>query len=276
MQPPPKAVWCGESDMLAMSRSVLVLMSLAAFVPSAMAEQTVEPALNGYCPASFLLTSKAVKGDPAIRSEYQGNVYYLADAEAKKQFDADPEKFLPQFGGLCTVALGGSYGNRLPSDPTVFRVVEGKLYLFSQERAVNSFDLKPAEYIASANERFAKPMISGYCPVAYQQSAQAVKGEVKFKQTIRAEVYHLANAEAKAAFIMAPDKFIPRYAGLCAEGVARGKRYAADPTVFAVVDGRTYLFFDVAAKKTFDANPAETIKNADANWPELKKAKTVP
>lgn len=262
--------------MLIGSRHILALIALVVMVPLARAEQPAEPALNGYCPASFLLTGKAVKGDPAIRSEYQGNVYYLADAEAKKQFDADPEKYLPQFGGLCTVALGGPYGNRFPSDPTVFRVVDGKLYLFSQERALKSFDPKPAVYIATADERFAKPMIGGYCPVAYQLSAKAVKGDVKFKQTIRSEVYHLASAEAKAAFIKEPDKFIPLYGGLCAEGVARGKRYLADPTVFAVVDGRTYLFFDAAAKKTFEANPAETIKNSDANWPELKQAKKAP
>lgn len=262
--------------MHAMGRHVLVLIMFTAFVPPALAEHGTEPALNGYCPASFLVAGKAVKGDPAIRSEYQGNVYYLADAEVKKQFDADPEKFLPQFGGLCTVALGGSYGNRLPSDPTVFRIVEGKLYLFSQERALKSFDPRPAEYIATANERFAKPMIGGYCPVAYQLSAQAVKGDAKFKQTIRAEVYHLASAEAKAAFLKEPDKYIPQYAGLCAEGVAKGKRYPADPTLFAVVDGRTYLFYDAAAKKTFDTSPAEIIKKADANWPELKKAKTTP
>ena len=262
--------------MLAISRYILVLMALAAFVPAARAEQTVEPTLNGYCPASFLLKGKAVKGDPAIRSEYQGSVYYLADSEAKKQFDADPEKFLPQFGGLCTVALGGSYGNRLPSDPTVFRVVNGKLYLFSQERAVKSFDLKPADYIGMANERFAKPMIGGYCPASYQLSGQAVKGDVKFKQTIRTEVYHLASAEAKAALLKEPDKYIPQYAGLCAEGVAKGKRYVADPTVFAVVDRRTYLFFDAAAKKNFEESPAEIIKKADAAWPELKKAKTAP
>ena len=262
--------------MLAMSRHFFVLMALAAFVPSVRAEQAAEPALNGYCPASFLLTGKAVKGDPAIRSEYQGSVYYLADAEAKKQFDADPEKFLPQFGGLCTVALGGSYGNRLPSDPAVFRVVDGKVYLFSVERAVKSFDTKPLEYIATANERFAKPMIGGYCPVSYQLAGKAVKGDVKFKQVMRGGLYHLANAEAKTAFIKEPDKFIPQYAGFCAEGVARGKRYVGDPTVFAVVDGRTYLFFDAAAKKTFEANPAETIKSADTNWPELRKAKTSP
>lgn len=259
-----------------MSRSILVLTALVVFVSPATADQLVEPALNGYCPASYILAGKAVKGDPAYRSEIQGNLYYLADAEVKKQFDADPEKFLPQFGGLCTVALGGSYGNRLPSDPTVFRIVEGKLYLFSQERAVKSFDQRPADYIATANELFAKPMIGGYCPVAYQQSGKAVKGDAKFKQIIRTEVYHLSSAEAKAAFLKEPDKFIPRYSGSCAEGLARGKRYASDPTVFAVVDGRTYLFFDAAAKKSFDSNPAETIKKADANWPELKKAKTAP
>jgi len=259
-----------------MSSYVIVLIVIAVLVLPATAEEAAEPALNGYCPASFILVGKAVKGDPAIRSEYQGSVYYLADAEAKKQFDADPEKFLPQFGGLCTVALGGSYGNRLPSDPTVFRVVDGKLYLFSQERALKSFDPKPAYYIATANERFAKPMIGGYCPVSYQLSGQAVKGDVKFKQTVRAEVYHLSSAEAKAAFIKEPDKFIPLYGGLCADGVAKGKRYAADPTVFAVLDGRTYLFFDAAAKKTFEADLTENIKKADANWPELKKAKATP
>ena len=262
--------------MLAKSRRVLVLIALVAFDPSARAEQPVELALSGYCPASFLLTGKAVKGDPSFRSEYQGSVYYLADSEAKKQFDADPERFLPQFGGLCTVALGGSYGNRLPSDPTVFRVVDGKLYLFSQERAVKSFDTKPSEYIAMGNERFAKPRIGGYCPVSYQLSGKAVNGDVKFKQTIRAEVYHLASAEAKAALLKEPDKYIPQYAGLCAEGVAKGKRYAADPTIFAVVDGRTYLFFDAAAKKNFETSPAEIIKKADANWPELKNAKKAP
>ncbi len=262
--------------MFVMSRRVFALMALAVYVTSARAEQIAEPALNGYCPASFLLAGKAVKGDPAMRSEYQGNVYYLADAAAKKQFDADPEKFLPQFGGLCTVALGGSYGNRLPSDPTVFRVVEGKLYLFSQERALKSFDTKPGEYIARAGELFAKPRIGGYCPVAYQLSGQAVKGDVKFKQTIRAEVYHLASAEAKATLLKEPDKYIPQYAGLCAEGVAKGKRYAADPTLFAVVDGRTYLFYDLKAKSQFEASPTEIIKKADANWPELKKAKPTP
>ena len=262
--------------MLAISRYVLVVVVLTAFLPWATAEQPVEPALNGYCPASFLLTGKAVKGDPAIHSEYQGNVYYLADSEAKKKFDTDPEKFLPQFGGLCTVALGGSYGNRLPSDPTVFRIIEGKVYLFSEERALRSFDPRPADYIATATERFAKPMIGGYCPVSYKLSGQAVKGDVKFKQTIRAEVYHLASVEAKDAFLKDPDKYIPQYAGLCAEGVARSKRYPSDPTLFAVVDGRTYLFYDAKAKKNFEASPAEIIKKADAAWLELRKAKSPP
>jgi YHS domain-containing protein len=257
-------------------RFLLVLGTLIAFARVVSAEQPGEPALGGYCPASYLLVGKAVKGDAAYRSVYEGNMYYLADAEAKKQFDADPEKFLPQFGGLCTVALGGSYGNRLPSDPTVFRVVDGKVYLFSVERAVKSFDTKPLEYIATANERFAKPMIGGYCPVSYQLAGKAVKGDVKFKQIIRGEVYHVAGAEAKTAFTHEPDKFIPQYGGFCAEGVARGKRYVGDPTVFAVFDGRTYLFFDAAAKKTFEARPAETIKNADKNWPELRKVKASP
>ena len=258
------------------TRFVLVLGTSVAFARVASADQPVDPALGGYCPASYLLAGKAVKGDPAYRSEYQGNVYFLADAEAKKKFDADPDKFLPQYGGLCTVALGGSYGNRLPSDPTLFRVVDGKVYLFSVERAVRNFDEKPKDYIAMADERFAKPSIQGYCPVSYQLAGNAVRGDVQFKQMMRGEVYHLASAEAKAEFVKDPNRFVPQYGGFCAVSVSKGKRYPADPTAFAVVDGKTYLLFDAATKTAFEANPTETIKAADANWPELKKAKPKP
>ena len=85
-------------------------------------EAAKRPELKGFCPAAYLLHGKAMRGDPKYSVTYHGRLYYLSSDEAKKKFQEDPEKYLPQLGGLCTTALGGSYGNRLDGDPEVFDV----------------------------------------------------------------------------------------------------------------------------------------------------------
>ena len=228
-----------------------------------------EPALGGHCPASYLLSGKAVKGDPAHRSIYMNKTYYLASAEVKKQFDADPEKFLPQFGGLCTTALGGSYGNRMPSDPKVFAIADGKLYLFSSERAKRAYETNPQRFIARATAVFDQAALEGYCPVSYQLVNKAVKGNAEFTYLYGKDLYRLAGAKERAAFDKNPRKYLPQFDGYCTEAVTRGKRYPGDPLVFAVVDGKLYLFFDPAAKKKFDADVTDAIKKANAGWRAL-------
>lgn len=175
--------------------------------------QKPEPALRGYCPTAYHLLDKAVKGNPANQSTYAGELYYLSSAEAKKQFDADPEKFLPQFAGLCTTALGGSYGNRLPSDPEVFAIVDGKLYLFSCKRAKRNYEIAPEIYISNATIRFNKPALDGYCPVSYQQRSKAIKGHQTWKERYRSSIYHFASAVRER-----PSSTIPRntYRGITA------------------------------------------------------------
>lgn len=229
------------------------------------------PALKGYCPASYLLAGKAVKGDPAHQAVYMGEVYYLANAEAKKAFDADPLRYLPQFGGLCATVLGGTYGRRVPGDPEIFEVVDGKVYLFVLERARKNFREEGTEqFIATARKRFNEPRLRGYCPVCYQLLNRAVLGGPKFKVIYRAGVYHLATPEAKEAFLKDPKKYAPQYEGFCAVAMASNRRIPANPALFAVVDGKTYLFRDTKSKQAFRADPSEFIKKADANWRLLK------
>lgn len=239
------------------------------------AKKTAESdiAIGGYCPVSYQTLSKAVKGDPAFAVEYQGRVYYCADSDAKKVFEAGPGKYAPKYGGLCTTALGGSYGNRMPSDPEVFYVIEGKLYLFSSLRARKAFDRWPNQYITNADSLYDLPAINGYCLVSYQQAGKAVKGDAKFASTYRGVVYRFAEAEAVKAFEKDQKRFVPQYDGFCAEGMVRGKSFPADPKLFEVINGKTYLFFDEAAKKTFLSNSKELIAKADAAWIEYEKAR---
>jgi YHS domain-containing protein len=231
-------------------------------------------ALGGHCPVSYQSQSKAVKGDPAHAAVHQGRVYHCASADAKKTFEAQPEKYAAQFGEFCSTALGGMYGNRLPSDPTVFYVIDGKLYLFSSLRARNAFDKSPPDYIAKAEKLFATPALSGYDATAYQFNKKAEKGDARHTRVHRAMVLHFLSGENAAKFDKDPERFIPKYDGYCAEGVANGHRFQPDPKVFSVVDERTYFFFDEKAKAKFDANPTELIQKADADWkasPGVKK-----
>jgi len=239
--------------------------------PSEGEKKQVEPALGGYCPVSYLETEQAVKGDPAHKSVYIGETYYFSSAEAKNKFDASPNYFLPQFGGLCTMSLGGPYGNRLPSDPTVFAVYSGRLYLFSSERAKQLYEKSPKPLIERAYDLFHKPMAGGNCPVSYQNTKQTVKGWSAFASAYKARVYHMASAEAKELFDSDPERYVPQYRGFCTMDMAGNIRTPADPQIFRVRGNRTYLFKAESAAKAFDEKPDETIKTADANWAVLRE-----
>ena len=257
---------------------LLGLLAVVATAPIAGAgESDRKAALHGYCPASYLLTGKAVMGNAAHQSAFEGKLYYFAGAEAKQAFDADPKKYLPRFDGLCTCALGGSYGNRFWGDPEIFEIVDAKVYLFALERARRAYATDPARFIRKAEEVFKEPVLGGTCPVSYQHANKAVKGSESFSVVIEGYTYHLASTEAKATFLKEPGKYLPRYARYrlkhnvyCAQGVASNKRYPADPSIFSVVDAKTYLFWDAKAKAEFDANPTERIQQADAHWATLK------
>jgi YHS domain-containing protein len=229
-----------------------------------------QPALQGYCPVSYLLQGKAVKGDPAFQSRYVGELYYLSSSEAKAKFDTDPKKYLPQYDGLCTTALGGSYGTRKPGDPTIFAVLEGKVYLFASERSRRAYDDMPIWFIARAKDVFHQPALKGYCPASYVKRGEAVKGQPGIQASFRGRVYYFADEASKAEFLINPRGVLPQYDGYCAEGVSRGRRYPADPTQFLVRDGKAYLFYDVKTKDKFLASVDESIKEADAQWLKIK------
>ena len=84
-------------------------------------------ALEGYDPVSYF-SEQPVPGNPAIAFTYRGAIYYFASEANKSHFKADPEKYLPQYGGFCATAV--SEGKTFGIDPANYNVTDGKLYLF--------------------------------------------------------------------------------------------------------------------------------------------------
>jgi YHS domain-containing protein len=115
-----------------------------------------------------------------------------------------------------------------------------------------------------------EPAIGGYCPVAYLAAGKALKGDPKYSVEHEGHLYYFVNAEAKKAFEDEPAKFIVKYDGWCATGVALGKKLTSDPKLFTVHDGKTYLFSSRDAKRAFDKDIENFITKAEQNWPKLK------
>ncbi|MCE7997034.1 MAG: hypothetical protein HEP71_34060 [Roseivirga sp.] len=100
-------------------------------------------ALQGYSPVSYVDLNLAQRGDKDYMSERGGVKYFFVNAEQKKAFDANPEKYMPQFGGYC--ATGIAVGAKFRVDPNKFLVENGKLYLFLNSIEVDAKQLWMAD-----------------------------------------------------------------------------------------------------------------------------------
>ena len=82
-------------------------------------------AMEGYDPVAFFTDSRATKGNPSIGAEREGYTYLFASEKHKAMFLAQPEKYLPAYGGYC--AYGVSLGYLFPVDISTWEIVDGRL-----------------------------------------------------------------------------------------------------------------------------------------------------
>jgi YHS domain-containing protein len=94
-------------------------------------------AIQGYDPVAYFTQNKPVKGSPSNKSVYQGAKFYFASAGDKKEFDKNPGKHAPTYGGYCVNNL--RKGKLEKGDPNVFFVYKGKLYFCSEKKGVEEF-----------------------------------------------------------------------------------------------------------------------------------------
>lgn len=96
-------------------------------------------ALQGYSPVSYLDLGIAQKGVKEYQATHEGVKYYFTSNEQKKSFEANPKKYLPEYGGYC--AFGVSVGAKFRTDPNKFVVKDGKYFLFLYDLEVDAQQL---------------------------------------------------------------------------------------------------------------------------------------
>jgi len=98
--------------------------------------------IGGYDVVSYFQSDKPLKGDLRFKTLHNSVTYYFSTSENRAMFEANPQKYLPQYDGYCALAV--SYGKKISIDPETFKVKDDKLYLFFHGNAsrgkINSLD----------------------------------------------------------------------------------------------------------------------------------------
>jgi YHS domain-containing protein len=95
--------------------------------------------LGGHDVVAYFTENRHRMGDPAHRSVHKGVTFQFASADHKARFDANPQAYLPQYGGYC--ANGIVYAIPWGGDADSWRIVDGKLYIFGGRGSKAAFEL---------------------------------------------------------------------------------------------------------------------------------------
>jgi YHS domain-containing protein len=89
--------------------------------------------LGGPDPISYYKQARPTPGRPDIRVEIDGVIYRFASEAARAEFQRDPARWVPAFGGHC--AYGMVHAVPIPARADVFEILDSRLYMFSSERS---------------------------------------------------------------------------------------------------------------------------------------------
>ncbi|VAW10170.1 hypothetical protein MNBD_ALPHA09-1187 [hydrothermal vent metagenome] len=111
-------------------------------------------AIRGTDPVAYFTMGKPVAGSDAYTTTYDGVTWKFSSAATRDAFVADPKKYAPAYGGYC--ATGTSFGYKVSTDPSQWKIVDGKLYLNNGPGAQRSFLSDIGGTIARADTNWPK------------------------------------------------------------------------------------------------------------------------
>jgi YHS domain-containing protein len=251
--------------------------------------------LDGYDAVAFFTENKPVKGSPEFSFTYQDAVYNFSTPKNLELFRANPDKYKPQFGGWCAYAV--SLGHTAPVDVNTFSIVDGRLVLQHNQRAVDGWNKDVAGNLKKADKYWpavvsnrGKQIITdeekaylnntdkqgitlqGYDAVAYFKEGAAVKGDPGYTARYRGATYWFVSQENAELFKNQPEKYAPQYGSFCGYAMSIGKLRPVDPTIFQIYEGRLILQHTKDAYEKFNHDLSGSISKADKNWPgQVKK-----
>ncbi|GAB4198225.1 MAG: YHS domain-containing (seleno)protein [Wenzhouxiangellaceae bacterium] len=119
--------------------AMLLLTGLLALSAAARADQvnTSSVGVSGYDLVSYHTAKRPLRGNGHFVAEHDGVTYLFATGDNLRAFQADPQRYVPAYGGYC--AYGVTKGKKFIADPEVWEIVDGRLYLNLDNRVKSAW-----------------------------------------------------------------------------------------------------------------------------------------
>jgi hypothetical protein len=124
----------------------------AATTQQIVVDQRTGLAIHGFDPVAYFVDGAAKLGKEHYEEAYAGAVWRFRNEGNQAAFVADPEIYMPRFGGYDPVAV--SRGVAVSGDPRVWLIVEERLYLFYTPEARDAFKADTEGLVAAADRRW--------------------------------------------------------------------------------------------------------------------------
>ena len=117
-------------------------------------------AIEGYDAIAYSKDGKAIEGSQRIRNDWNGASWYFTSRENRDLFQKDPWKYAPQYGGYCAFALATT-NQLVPSHPEIWKIIDGRLYLFANTEAQKLFAKRVKKLSQTADKNWKSRITPG-------------------------------------------------------------------------------------------------------------------
>ena len=133
-----------------LKRSSIVLFAAGFCVIASGASAAADVAIKGYDPVAYFKAGKAQQGSELFTFDWHGMTWLFSSKENRDLFAASPEKYAPQYDGYCAWAM--TEARKAVTDPEVWKIVDGKLYLNCSMAAYEKWSKDIAGHIKKADK----------------------------------------------------------------------------------------------------------------------------
>ena len=122
-----------------------------------------------------------------------------------------------------------------------------------------------------AGEEQLRLALDGFDPVAYFTEGRPVPGKPDIEVAFDEVRYRFASPENLAQFRLDPDRYLPRFNGICAMGLgAKGYKVVANPNNWTIHEGRLFVTQSAVGLKYFNKDPERWASAANVHAGALK------
>jgi len=112
--------------------------------------------LKGYDPVAYFTDGKPIPGKVDIAARHDGLDYRFVNDLHRKMFLANPEHYVPKYGGFC--AQGAAYALMFGGEAEKFQIINDRLFIYGDQGAIDAWNSSPKKHLEYAEHYWESEM----------------------------------------------------------------------------------------------------------------------